>query len=155
MDYRTRRANAPSWPSVLVLVSALAAAAAYAGASPAETGGTAASSSPQDAIRLESRMSRLEQRIYSVETSVRALEQQSRLPDLGAGRAARDPEVGLLRTEVDALRQRLAEVECGLARVDERTLTAAARAARRKNEAGAGDPCRLDADAPLRPTARP
>jgi hypothetical protein len=105
--------------------------------------------------RIESRLNQLEQRIYSIESSIRGLEQQSRLSGVTAGRSARDPEIGLLRTEVEALRLRLAEVECGLAKVDERTLTAAAREARRKSVGGAGDPCRLDADAPLRLPSRP
>lgn len=152
MNYGTRRAGAPSWQVVLTLVSALAAAAAvYAGAPAAPRGEAAAPS--QDTIRIESRLTQLEQRIYSIETGLRGLEQQLRVSDLSAGRAARDPEVGLLRTDVDTLRRRLAEVECGLAKVDERTLSAATRAARRKAEGA--DPCRLDADAPLRLPARP
>jgi hypothetical protein len=153
MNYRTRRAETSSRPAVFVLVSALAAALAYAWA-PASGRGEAAAPS-QDTIRIESRLTQLEQRVYSIETSLRGLEQQSRLAGVSAGSTARDPEVGLLRTELDALRRRLAEVECGLARVDERTLTAAARAARRKAEAGAGEPCRLNPDAPLRLPASP
>jgi hypothetical protein len=149
MNYITRRAKTSSRPAVFVLVSALAAAFAYA------SGRGEAAAPSQDTIRIESRLTQLEQRLYSIETSVRGLEQQSRLADANAGRTARDPEVGLLRTELDTLGRRLAEVECGLARVDERTLTASARAARRKAEAGAGDPCRLNPDAPLRlPTGR-
>jgi hypothetical protein len=151
MDSATRRAS--SWPAVLVLVTTLAAAAAYAGKPFTGTGEAAAA--PQDVIRLEGRLGQLERRLYSIEASIRALEQQSRLPDINAGRAARDPEVGQLRSEVEVLRLRLAEAECGLSRVDERTLTAAAREARRRSAAGAGDPCRLNADAPVRLPARP
>jgi hypothetical protein len=148
MNNRTRRAKASSRPAVFILVSALAAALAYAWA-PASGRGEAASPS-QDTIRIQNRLTQLEQRIYSIETSLRGLEQQSRLAGVNAGRTTRDPEVNLLRTELDTLRRRLAEVECGLARVDERTLTAAARAARRKAQSDAGDPCRLNPDAPLR-----
>jgi hypothetical protein len=136
----------------LVLVSALAAAAAYAGEPLSRTG--EASAPAQDVTRIESRLGQLEQRFFSIEASIRALEQQSRLSGVTSGRAARDPEVGLLRVEVETLRRRLAEVECGLARVDERTLSAAVREARRKAEAGTGDPCRLNAGAPLRLPAR-
>lgn len=153
MNYGTRRAGASSWSAVLVLVSAFAVAGTYAGVKAVDRSEAAAPS--QDTIRIESRLSQLEQRIYSIETSIRGLQQQSRLADVNAGRAARDPEVGLLRSEMDTLRRQLAEVECGLARVDERTLTVAARAARRKTEAGAGDPCRLNADAPLRLSTNP
>jgi hypothetical protein len=106
-------------------------------------------------IRIESRLSQLEQRFYSVEASIRGLEQQSRLSGVTGGRAARDPEVALLRSEVEALRLRLAEAECGLARVDERTLSAAAKQAREKSVGGAGDPCRLNADTPVRLPSRP
>jgi hypothetical protein len=148
MNNRTRRAEASSRPTVFILVSALAAALAYAWA-PASGRGEAASPS-QDTIRIESRLTQLEQRIYSIETSLRGLEQQSRLAGVNAGRTTRDPEVNLLHTELDTLRRRLAEVECGLARVDERTLSAAARAARRKAQPDAGDPCRLNPDSPLR-----
>jgi hypothetical protein len=135
----------------LLLCSALIAAAAYAGRPAA-----GASAAPaQDVIRIESRLSQLEQRFYSVEASIRALEQQSRLSGLNAGRAARDPEIGLLRAEVEALGRRLAGAECGLARVDERTLGAAAKRAREKSAGDAGDPCRLNVDAPVRLPARP
>jgi len=148
MNFRTRRPS-PSWGlaiSMLVLVFA-AAVAAYTG-KPALRTGEAATIPPQDVTRIESRLSLLEQRFYSIEASIRGLEQQSRLSGVTTGRDARDPEVGLLRSEVVALRQRLAEIECGLARVDERTLTPAAREARRKSAGGATDPCRLNADAP-------
>jgi hypothetical protein len=153
MDSRTRRAPSSLWPTVLVLVSALAAAAAFAGGPTAGTGEAAAP--PQDVIRIESRLSQLEQRFYSVEASIRGLEQQSRLSGVTGGRAARDPEVALLRSEVEALRLRLAEAECGLARVDERTLSVAAKQARVKSAGGAGDPCRLNADTPVRLPSRP
>jgi hypothetical protein len=153
MDSRTRCAHSSTWPAVLVFVSALVAAAAYAGVPVAGTGEAAAA--PQNLTRIESHLSQLEQRVYSIESSIRSLEQQSRLSGATAGRSARDPEVGLLRTEVGALRLRLAEVECGLAKLDERTLTAAAREARRKSEVAASDPCRLNADAPLRLPSRP
>ena len=152
MDSGTRRAYSPWWPAALLLVSALAAAA-YAGGP--VTGTSEAAAPLQDVTRLENRLTRLEQSIYSIETSIRGLEQQSRLSGVTAGMAARDPELGLLRAEVEALRGRLAEVECGLAKLDERTLTPAARRVRRGPAAGAGDPCRLNADTPMRLSARP
>jgi hypothetical protein len=148
MDSGTRRAHLSWWAAVLLLCAAFTAAAYVgrpaAGAAPA-----------QDVIRIESRLSQLEQRFYSVEASLRALEQQSRLAGLTAGRAARDPELSLLRSEVEVLGRRLAEAECGLARVDERTLSAAAKREREKPAGSAGDPCRLNADAPVRLPARP
>lgn len=149
MDSGNRRASASVWPAAFVLAAALAAAATYGG-------GGGAANAAQDLTRIESRLSQLEQRIYSIDASVRGLEQQSRLAGINAGRpAAPAPEVSLLRTELNALRLRLAEVECGLARVDERTLTAQAREARRNARGGTADPCRLNADAPLRLSSRP
>jgi hypothetical protein len=155
MDSGTCRAHSSWWSAILWLCSALVAAVVYAGGGPAARHGAAAPPPPQDVIRIESRLSQLEQRFYSVEASIRGLEQQSRLSGVTAGRPARDPEVGLLRAEVEALGRRLAEAECGLARVDERTLGSAAKRAREKSTAGAGDPCRLNVDTPLRLPARP
>jgi len=156
MDSRTLRTAHAWWPLILLLVSLLVlAATAYTGKSAARNG-EATLLPTQDVTRIESRLSQLEQRFYSIETSIRGLEQQSRLSGVTTGRATeRDPEVGLLRAEVESLRLRLAEMECGLARVDERTLTPAAKEARRKSARGAGDPCRLDTDAPLRLPTRP
>lgn len=153
MNSGTRRANSFSWAAALLLVSALVAASVYVWGLATRTG--QAASPPQDVIRIESRLSLLEQRFYSMEASIRSLEQQLRLSSVNTGRVDNDREVSLLRSEVEALRRRLAEVECGLARVDERTLNATAREARRKAEAGMSHPCRLNADAPVQLPARP
>jgi hypothetical protein len=147
MSFRTRRTSPSGWLAISALVLAFAAVAAYTG-KPASRTGEAAATAPQDVTRIESRLSLLEQRFYSIETSIRGLEQQSRLSSVTTGRETRDPEVALLRAEVESLRRHLAEVECGLARVDERMLTPAAREARRKSAGGATDPCRLNPDAP-------
>ncbi|HVG35281.1 MAG TPA: hypothetical protein VM911_19595 [Pyrinomonadaceae bacterium] len=155
MNFRERRAASFLWTAVFVLLSWLvAAAAAYTGR-PAVTFGEATTSSTQDVIRIESRISQLEQRFYTLEMSMRSLEQQSRLSSVPRESGARDSEVILLRAEVDALQRQLAEIECGLARVDERTLSPAAKEARRKTAARAVDPCRLNADTPLRLPTRP
>jgi hypothetical protein len=151
MNSRTRRADSALWLTILVLVAALAAT--YAKEPVVKTGEAAAPA--QDTTRIESRLSQLEQRLYSIEVNIRGLEQQSRISGITPGRTERDTEVSLLRAEAEVLRGRLAEVECGLAKVDERTLSAAAREARRKSGASASDPCRLNADAPLRLSARP
>jgi hypothetical protein len=148
MNSKTRRANRPLFLTVLMLVSALVLTAAYT-REPATVTGEAAAPM-QDTIRIESRLSQLEQRFYSIEVSIRSLEQQVRQSSINTGRTERDTEVSLLRAEVEALRRQLAEVECGLARLDERTLTAAAREARRRAGASANDPCRLNTSTPLR-----
>ena len=103
--------------------------------------------SQQDILRLETRLNQMEQRFYTLESSVRSLEQQARVSS-GGLRNASDDEVRLLRSEIDLLQRRLTDVECGLAKVDERTLSPAMRATRRR--AAGDDPCRLNFDAPLR-----
>ena len=155
MNFRARHTASFLWTAVFVLISWLAAAAAAYTGRPAVTFDETRSSSPQDVTRIESRISQLEQRFYSLEMSMRSLEQQSRVSGAPRESAARDSEVVLLRAEVDALKRQLAEIECGLARVDERTLSPAAKETRRKTVARAVDSCRLNADTPLRLPTRP
>lgn len=100
---------------------------------------------PQDVIRLEQRMNQLEQRLFSMDTTLRNIEQQSRLA--GAGRrGVAEEDVVQLRSELLALQQRVADHECALAKLDERTLTPAMRAARRKS---GNDPCRVNSETPI------
>ena len=98
----------------------------------------------QDVIRLESRMNQLEQRIFAIDTSLRTLEQQSRIAS-GTLRSANAEDLARLQVEVQSLQRRLAEHECALAKLDERTLTPA-----RRKPGGSADPCRLNAETPLR-----
>jgi chromosome segregation ATPase len=102
----------------------------------------------QDVIRLETRVNQLEQRLYSLDGNVRNLEQQLRLVG-STGRSAGAEDAARLRFELQALQQRVAEHECALAKLDERTLSPAMRAARRKSGPGANDPCRLNVDTPV------
>lgn len=102
--------------------------------------------SQQDVIRLETRVNQLEQRLFSMDSNLRNLEQQLRLA-VSTGRGGSAEDVARLRLELNALQQRLADHECALAKLDERTLTPAMRATRRKS--GANDPCRLSVDTPL------
>jgi hypothetical protein len=156
MNSRKLRAAPSWWLAILLLVSLLVAAVTAGTGKSASSIVAATPIPPQDVTRIESRLSQMEQRFYSIEASIRSLEQQSRLSSSTTGSAsARDPEVGLLRAEVESLRRRLAEMECGLVRVDERTLTPAAKESRRNSTGGAGDPCRLNANAPLRLSTRP
>ena len=99
----------------------------------------------QDVIRLEQRMNQLEQRLFSIENNLRNVEQQARLGS--AGRGVNPEEIARVRLEVQALTNRLAEHECALEKLDERTLSAAMRTARRKS--AANDPCRQNADVPV------
>ena len=152
MNYGTRRTSAAR--SLLVFVIVAEAAAFYA-LRPAGVTGEGATPAPQDLIRIESRLGQLEQRLYTIESSLRGLEQQARVSAAPPRAGGRDPEISLLRSEVETLRLRLAETECGLTKLDERTLTPATREARRKTAADHEDPCRLNPDASLRLTARP
>ena len=109
---------------------------------------------PQGAIRLESRINQLEQRLYIIETSVRTLEQQSRLAGATSRGVSRE-EVAALRAALQTLDLRLSDDECAIAKLDERTLTPAARIARARS-APRTEPCRLSADTPVRlPDRRP
>jgi hypothetical protein len=110
----------------------------------ADTGAT----SQQDAIRLENRLSQVEQRVYALESSLRNLEQQSRSAMVGS-RGVSPEEISLLSSQVQALQSRLSEDECGLIKLDERTLAPDLRNARRKG-AATGDPCRTNVETPLR-----
>ena len=102
----------------------------------------------QDFIRLETRVNQLETRLYSIESGLRTLDQQSRLAGANQrGLSAED--VARLRAEIQTLQLRLAEDECALARLDERTLSPVMRDARRKS-ATRSDPCRANTEAPLR-----
>lgn len=101
-------------------------------------------SSQQDVIRLETRLTQLEQRIYSIETNLRILEQQSRIAG-ASSRNVTQEDINLLHTEIQRLQNRLMEDECGLAKLDERTLAPA-----KRGRVSAGDPCRLNFDLPLR-----
>lgn len=113
---------------------------------------TSAGPAPQqDVIRLEARIGQLEQRFYTVETSVRTLEQQSRLAGMNRGGVTPD-EITLLRSEIQRLQARIMEDECALAKLDERTLSPTAREARQR--AAGHDPCRANSELPLRPPSR-
>ncbi|HEU4508025.1 MAG TPA: hypothetical protein VFR78_07305 [Pyrinomonadaceae bacterium] len=99
----------------------------------------------QDVIRLEQRMNQLEQRLFSMETTLRNIEQQSRLAAVNR-RSGPEEDVAQLRSELLTLQQRVADHECALAKLDERTLTPAMRAARRKS---GNNPCRQNSETPI------
>ena len=147
MQYKSGR----SWrlrAIALVFVLALGSVAVFRITFAARNGD--APISQQDVIRLESRFSQLETRLNFIDNRVRGIEQQSRLSD---SRGVSQADWALLRSEFQALQQRLAEHECALAKLDERTLAPNARA-RRRPETGS-DPCRANLDTPIRlPNAR-
>jgi hypothetical protein len=154
MILRTRRGASLCWLAAFAL-----AAAAYGARPSARDAGAESPPGAQELFNLERRISVVEQRLNSVELAVNRIEQQSRLqtPAPSSSAALRDTELELLRSEVELLQRRVAEDECGLVRLDERTLAPQAREARRRDARSAADrddPCRLSADAPLRLSAR-
>ena len=110
----------------------------------------------QDVRSLERRISSLEQRLYSIESNITRLQQSALSQRSPVSQPnARDQEINLLRAEVQRLQLRLSEIECGLAKLDERTTASAVREARKSAGAKTADPCRLNPAAPLRLSTRP
>ena len=95
----------------------------------------------------------LEQRFYILETSLRRVEQQTtmqrtQLPD------QQTTDLALLRIEIERLKGHIQTVECGVARLDERTLPAKLRQSARE-DSSYKDPCRLNPESPLHLPSRP
>ena len=130
---------------VLVLILGFALLCVFRISSSAHAGDA---NEQQDVLRLENRITQLEQRLFSIENNVRNLDQQSRLSSMPS-RSSQD-ELTQLRSEVETLQRRLANDECGLAKLDERTLSPQRREARKRSIAGDSEPCRVNFDAPLR-----
>ena len=106
----------------------------------------------QDPAGLDRRISMLEQRFYTLESSINRLQQyvtsQRQAP--ASSSDVSDREMTLLSQEIQRLQLRLVEVECGLVKLDERTASA-----RRSGEPKSTDPCRVNPGSPLRLSARP
>jgi len=116
----------------------------------------AEASATQELSSLDRRLSLIEQRFYSVESSISRLQQyvaaqRPPVPQPSTGSSSSDREISLMREEIQRLNLRIGEIECGLIKLDERTTPAT-----RKNATGkASDPCRLNSDAPVRLSTRP
>src|SRR5215813_8366349 len=100
---------------------------------------------PQDTLNLERRISTLEQRLYGIESNISRLEQQlyttqRSTPSPVSPQSLSNPEISLLRNEVEMLKGRVRELECGVVHLDERTLPPA------KRHAASKDPCRQNFD---------
>jgi hypothetical protein len=95
----------------------------------------------------------LEQRLYSIESKVNQVAYQSHPTMTTTLPSTTQNDIDFLRTNVDSLRVRIGEVECGLLKIDERTLTAAQR---RTNRTGtSSDTCRENYGVPVMLSARP
>ena len=105
---------------------------------------------------LSQRLNRIEQRFTLLESKLIQLEQQSRFPS-GAQdlTGVRETELRLLRSQMETLQLRIIQAECGLLRLDERTLSGAAKANRKSSGTDDNDLCRQAPNAPLQFSARP
>ncbi len=106
---------------------------------------------------LARRIDQVEQRFFSIESRISRIEQETRAisfaPRLPV--TSNDTELQFLRSQIETLRMRIGEAECGLLRVDERTLTPAARQARIKAASASKDKCRSEPQLPVTLSARP
>lgn len=105
---------------------------------------------------LSQRLNRIEQRFTLIESKLIQLEQQARFPqntpDLTG---VRETEIRLLRSQFETLQLRIVRAECGLLQLDERTLSATARANRKNSGSDDTDLCRQTPNIPLQFSARP
>ena len=110
-------------------------------------------SATQDPGSLDRRLSMLEQRFYSIESSISRLQQyvatRPSIPQPST--STNDRELLLMREELQRLTLRVTEIECGLIKLDERTTPAA----RRNPTAKSNDPCRLNPDQAVRLSTHP
>ena len=106
----------------------------------------------QDVSSLDRRISLLEQRFYNVESSISRLQQYiaAQRPSVTQPGTS-DRELSLIREEIQRLSLRIAELECGMVKLDERTTPVA----RRNPQARANDQCRLKPETPVRLSTRP
>ncbi len=109
---------------------------------------------PQDESYLDRRISLLETRLGSIESTIRMLGQQATSQRSAPSQPTRDPEIALLRSEVEILNARVRELECGLVHLDERTLSANAKEARKRMNSSANDPCRLNPETSVQLSTR-
>jgi hypothetical protein len=112
-------------------------------------------STTQDSVFLDRRISLLETRLSTIESSLRNLEQQAMNSQRSSQvQPARDPETVIIRTDIETLNVRMTMLECGLVQLDERTLSASAKEARKRTSAQPMDPCRLNPETPIPLTPR-
>ena len=107
---------------------------------------------PQDVNSLDRRISLLEQRFYSVESNISRVQQYlaAQRPPVSQS-SANDRELIMMREEIQRLSLRVAEIECGLVKLDERTTTSSRKTAAAKST----DPCRLNPETPVRLSTHP
>ncbi len=126
------------------LVIAVLAAGIWATASVRSAGAV------QDFSSLDRRISMLEQRFFTLDSSMNRLQQLvASQRSTAPVSEPRNRELDQLTEEIQRLQLRLVELQCGLVKLDERTAT------RRSGEAKSTDPCRANSEVPLRFSSRP
>jgi hypothetical protein len=96
----------------------------------------------------------LEQRLYFIESRIGRLEQQTTIAPRQPSTDQRSAENQLVRSEIETMKGQINEIQCGLVKLDERTLPATVRESRR-DSAILNDPCRMKPQTPLRLSTRP
>ena len=111
----------------------------------------------QTDVLLDRRLTQIEQRFYMLESRLSRIEQAPSVLPQSPALNRSDVEISNLRALLDAqrlqiegLQMRVDDLECGLARVDERTLTPTAREARRKAGADGTEQCRANPNVPVK-----
>ena len=144
---------------VLSLIAVLATAVALFSGWPSAEPELTTTAHAQSSIMLEQRLNQVEQRFNFIESRLSRLESESRSPTTSLGTSRTDTQLTLLkaqmdtmRADIDSLRVRTGELECAVLKLDERTLTASERAARRKG--GSSEPCRSNPASPVTLSAR-
>ena len=103
---------------------------------------------------LSRRVDMLEQRLYSLESRITSMPTHVQPPLISSIPSTTQNDVNFLRTQMDGMRIRLGEVECGLLKLDERTLTAAQRRTTRTGPSSS-DRCRENFGTPIMLSSRP
>lgn len=100
---------------------------------------------------LSQRISQIEQRFNNLESRLNRLESEIRISAISPRVTENnDTDIRLLRSQIETLQIRLTQIECGLFRLDERTLTESARRARKKQAVtDNSERCRLYPNTPL------
>ena len=114
--------------------------------------GNSATAEPQDVMSLDRRLSSLEQRFYMVESNISRLQTylSTQRPPVSQP-STNDRDILLMREEIQRLSLRVNELECGLAKLDERTTPAS----RRNTTDKPTDPCRMNVTTPIHLSAHP
>ena len=144
-----------AWATAVLFVTCLAMIGLIANSYAARASGATARATAQDPASLDRRISTLEQRLYFIETRINRLEQQATVPVRPPATDQSRVENELMRAEIETVKGRINEIACGLMKLDERTLPAGVRESRARDSNVYRDPCRQDAQTPLRLSARP